>query len=462
MVGTDELLTHAAVMRGLRQQAERWQAQVDRIRRLDSTPSPAWTAANPGLHVLGLMLSIDDVAETARVLANALVTSAEEYGRAERRVEDLARSSAAGMASLLGHLAPLLALAAVPALTSGALAFLLACLATGTAPSAGGARLATWVTQHPGILTDPLLVAVVRALVSSADDAAGGAVGVPLPVSALLGDDGLGVFGVAGSAAALATGARAVGGLAETPVTVRRIGSVPRSPPPTGMAELARRIPVASATGPQVRIERYGSALEPAWVVYVGGTADWNPVAGTDPWDATSNIAAMARESSGSRRAVVAAMRRAGVRPGDPVIGVGHSQGGLVLAQVAASERFHTVALATFGSPSAHVPVPESIPVLAAEHSDDLVPALGGAARDATGDGNRHLIARREAFPNTDPPAGVALPAHSMAAYVETAELIDASPEPRLVRFRELLTVTVGADAGTVSLWRGSRTRAGR
>jgi hypothetical protein len=209
--------------------------------------------------------------------------------------------------------------------------------------------------------------------------------------------------------------------------------------------------------GPQIRIERYGAVARPAWVVYVGGTAAWSPVAGKDPWDMTSNVAAVAEQSSGSYRAVVEAMHEAGVSRADPVIGVGHSQGGLLVAQLAASEEFNTVALATFGAPAGQVMIPDAVPVIAAEHSDDLVPALGGAPRDTTGEGNHHVVVRREVFADRDPPPGEALPAHRMDRYRETAAMIDASPENRLNEFRSVLRSTVGSAPGEATFWRATR-----
>ena len=89
--------------------------------------------------------------------------------------------------------------------------------------------------------------------------------------------------------------------------------------------------------------------------------------------------------SAGSYRAVVQAMREAGIRPGEPVIEVGHSQGGLIAAQVAASGEFNSVATVTFGAPSGEVPVPDGVDTVAVEHSDDIVPGMGGTSTQGSG-----------------------------------------------------------------------------
>lgn len=458
MVATDELLADAATLRILNREAEEWVGQLRRIRSLDDSPAPTWSAGDTGVALLALACTLDEIAEESRHLGDSLVAAAEGYGWAERQAELLARLSAAGLASVVGRLAPALLVMAVPTVTSAVFGWLVACLLTGTAPADGPRRAARLLEDDPRVMTNPVLVAVLRAVVSSADDAAAAALGLPLALSLSLGDDGAEMMGVAETAAAVLVAARAGGALRETPVRADRVRTGSRSPPPAGVADLANRIPpTGRAKAPQVRIERYGAPGKPAWVVYAGGTAAWATETGTEPWDLTSNIAAVAEQESGSYRGVVMAMREAGIQPTDPVIGVGHSQGGLVMAQVAASGDFNTVGLATFGAPAGQVPIADGVPVIAVEHADDLVPALGGAKRDMTGDGNEHLVVRREVFADRDPPAGKALPAHGMDVYEDTAHMIDASPEPRLAQFRSRLAETLGTEPGEAELWRVSR-----
>jgi predicted esterase len=457
LVATDELLAEAAMLRLVHSQATSWLVQLERIRLLGSTPSPGWTAGDPGLGTFAVTLTVDDVQAHSGALADALVASAEEYGLAERRIAMLGRLSAGALSYALGRIAPFLAFLAVPALSSAALGWLLGSFVSRAPPGAAPAAVADGVLRDPRVLSNPIFVAAVRALVSSADDAAAGVLAVPFPVSFALGEDGADIFGAASSAAGVLVLARSTGMLRETAVTVRQVGAESRSKPPAGLGDLARRIPNASTAGPQVRIERYGSAASPRWVVYVGGTADWSPVSGKQPWDMTSNVTSMAEQGSGSYRAVEQAMRQAGVRPTDPVVGVGHSQGGLIVAQVAASGKFNTVAVATFGAPAGQVAVPDTVPMIAAEHADDVVPALGGPARNATGTGNQHLVVRREVYADRDVPPGQALPAHSMSNYRDTARLIDASSEPRLVEFRGRIAEALGSEPGHATSWRGVR-----
>jgi hypothetical protein len=462
LVATDVLLAEAARLRLLQAAAEGWQDRLARIRSLDSepVPAPAWTGTEAGLNVFGAACSIDTVAERSRTLADSLTAAAEGYGRAERAIEWGARLSGVWIGFTLGRLAPFLVAAAVPGLTAGVLGFLLGNLLTRARPGDAAAGLGDWFQAHPRALTNPIVVAAVRSLVSSVDDVAAGGAGVPFPLSFALGDEGAGLLGVTSSAAGVLALARPLGLLGETPVSVTRLAEAgsgrnlgSRSTPPVGFEDLAARIPSVSDDGPQLRIERYGGPDDAAWVVYIGGTAAWSPVTGEQPWDLTSNIAAVADQGAGSYRAVVQSMREAGVQPRDPVVQVGHSQGGLVAAQLAASGEFNTVAVATFGAPNGQITLPADVAAVTVEHSDDLVPALGGMA----GAEDERLVVRREVFAGGEVPPGEALPAHALAAYRETGRLMDASAEPRLREFRAALEAVIGVEPGRATRWRGSR-----
>ena len=434
-VSTDDLFAERAALDVLCHQAAQWGVELRRIRSMASgaaaVPAPAWTSTGPDYALFAAAQALDHVAATSGELAGALSAAAESYGEAERSVERLTRLTGSGIAALLGFLTPALALLAIPMLTSAVTGWFLASVLNGTSMKG----LATAIGRTPRLLTNPAVVALVRVLVSSVDDAVAGVLRVPPPLIPLLGDDGLGVMGVATSAASVLFTARQFEVMNETPVTATPVGRGRPVAAPEGVRGLAERIPRAKAGDPQVRIERYGAVDAPSWIVYVGGTIDWHPEPTIEPWDLTSNIAAVAEEQAGSYRAVLDAMAQAGIGPTDPVTQVGHSQGGLIAAQVAASEKFNTTAVLTFGAPAGQVPVPAVIPMLAVAYTDDIVPALGGTANDATADGNAHLLVRREIYGDAAVPADVPLPAHRMTTYTETAALIDESNDPRIVAF---------------------------
>lgn len=458
LVAASELAAAGTQLALFTDEADRWWARLQGVRALGEQGGVGtgshWALSDAEWSLDNASRALTTASEAGHRLAVDVHTAADGYGQAERRSEWFTRAAQSALGSAVGF-----ALARLtPLLFAGALPTLLGAL---------------WLVKNPAAFTSPMAVELLRHLVSSADDAAAGVVGLPWPASFVLGEDGLGLHGVGTSAAGIMAAAGSLGYLRETPVTVRRETSQDRTSapvlPPTGFGDLADRIPQISPGGPQLLIERYGGPDQADWVVYIGGTVSWSPQATAEPWDLTSNLAAVAasgsaNSGSASYRAVMQAMKQAGIGADDPVIMVGHSQGGLVAAQVASSGAFSAAGIATFGAPTAQLELPAEIPVVFVEHSDDLVPALGGmphlgpAAGVAVGAAAAvRLTVRREVYANAPIPAGQALPAHSLHTYRDTGVLMDESPEPRLGRFRERLTRLVGTQPGTSSRWRGTR-----
>ena len=572
MVATDAVFAQVATLRRLQEEAERWRDELGQVQTVNLGIEPAWRPDGVWTSTLTAFVGISAVAESSRELADSLVEAAEQYGRLETGLDSGLRSTGSWLAHTMGvlrPLAPLVALSLAAPLTYLALGSLISNAVLGRGVSVVPPVLADWLTQNPQALTSPVTVALVRVLVSSADDAVLGALGVPYPVAAAVGDDGAGLLGAPSSALGLLVAARAAGMLTETPVRVSRVAGsaglgpagtagrrpgapagtfggpsgaphrgsagrpagspirprgghtsdtgrypavgpqrgapivpgpqsavgprpsraapvptvrpaqaarptpatrpaptpvagvtaaaepeipLPRPTPPAGFADLADRIPTAEDGG-QVRIERYGDADHPSWLVYIGGTVEWSPTGSTEPWDMTSNVTAVADQEAGSYRAVLQAMQAAGVQAGDPVVPVAHSQGGLLAAELAARGDVNTVGMVTFGAPAGQVAVPADLPAIAVEHTDDLIPALGGTAADDDG----RLYVRRELFAGAAVPVDQPLPAHQLVGYRETASLVDASVEPRLVAFRAQLGSIVGTTPGEQSVWHAER-----
>lgn len=242
--------------------------------------------------------------------------------------------------------------------------------------------------------------------------------------------------------------------LEETPVSAVRAdeASVPRTAEaPGGFAALAARIPPAVDGEPQVRVERYVlPSGEVRWVVYIAGTSDWSIEPRGDPWDDTSNVVGLAGQSAGSTRATVAALMQAGWQPGEAVLPVGHSQGGIVATALTASGIAPVPMLVTFGSPTAGVAVAPGVVDVAIEHRDDLVPALGGSPPL----GDARLLVRAPAPETT---AGGVLAAHSIDAYQQTAGRLDASSDERAGAARATLADFTRGQEAEVTMWRGER-----
>ncbi len=119
-------------------------------------------------------------------------------------------------------------------------------------------------------------------------------------------------------------------------------------------------------------------------IVDIPGTKNWSPSPhGSDPTSLGTNARAVTGGTTTYEEGVREVMRRAGVRPGDQVLLVGHSQGGMVALNLARHARetgeFAVTHVITAGSPIARIPVPRSVRVLAIENDGDVVPHCDGA-----------------------------------------------------------------------------------
>lgn len=172
-----------------------------------------------------------------------------------------------------------------------------------------------------------------------------------------------------------------------------------------------------------------------SYIVQVPGTQDWSPERTDNPVDLTSNVTLMNGEQTVLQRQVAAAMDAAGVRPGDPVMLTGHSQGGIAAAAMATdprfTQRYDVQSVVTGGSPIARFDIPDDITVLALEHDQDVVPMLDGYENP---DRPSWVTVARDLSGTDVPPH--ALAAHGTTVYEATAAQVDASTDPSLQRWR--------------------------
>ena len=122
-------------------------------------------------------------------------------------------------------------------------------------------------------------------------------------------------------------------------------------------------------------------------VVYLPGTDDL----ATTPWsqdgdvrDLGTNLLLVSGQGNAYQQGVLDAMQQAGIRAGEPVALVGHSQGGMVAAAIAAQSSgqgspYSVTHVVTAGSPTAHLDgFPPGSHVLSLENHGDVVPLLDG------------------------------------------------------------------------------------
>lgn len=196
------------------------------------------------------------------------------------------------------------------------------------------------------------------------------------------------------------------------------------------------------------------------WVVDIPGTQTFTPVPGSNPFDQTSNQLLEAGERTLTMTAVTRALSDAKRRAGrgasgrdDPVMTLGHSQGGITAAALSADPVFRArhpgiSHVTTTGAPIGGIAVPRGVRVLSVEHRQDLVPALDGRRNPAHGD----WVTVSRALPEPAGAEGRASGAHASELYVGTAETIDrsAADDPSLRTWREGAGPFLGGAGGEV------------
>lgn len=182
-----------------------------------------------------------------------------------------------------------------------------------------------------------------------------------------------------------------------------------------------------------------------AWVVELPGTQDWNLSAGSNPMDLFSNVQTVAGTTSVYQQAVVSALRGR-VPRGEPVMLVGHSQGGLTAAALASDptvrEQFNITHVVTAGSPMAGIDVPPGVQVLSLENERDLVPRLDAAPNAPTATHTSVVFDLRSEGLGEH---------HELDAYRAGAEAVDAATDhPSLDAFSDSAKVFFPDDVPAV------------
>ena len=171
-----------------------------------------------------------------------------------------------------------------------------------------------------------------------------------------------------------------------------------------------------------------------SWTVDIRGTQSF-AIGQSGPQDMTTNLQGVAGMASDQLNAVMEAMDAAGISPEDAVEFAGHSQGGIMAAQLAADPgvraRYNVVSVVTAGSPTATV-APSDVPVLSYENSGDIVPGLDGNATS----GDNVTTVRFHDYEATAHPEDPVPSSHSAPLYVDeirsTLDAARSSSDPGL------------------------------
>ena len=198
---------------------------------------------------------------------------------------------------------------------------------------------------------------------------------------------------------------------------------------PLGLEGLGKRLEQIGGQG-NIVVERYGTRF----VAYLPGTQTWSPIGLGNPIDFTSNLQAMKGPGlAASERGVQLALAAAGATAGSRILLVGHSQGGLIGANIALNDK-RVKGLVTFGAPISQLAEKLPVPTVAIQHKNDIVPKLGLKANPLA----LNLVTVERVLPISTPLAAV-LEAHEIENYTKTAELADKSQDFGLSRVRDQL-----------------------
>ena len=155
--------------------------------------------------------------------------------------------------------------------------------------------------------------------------------------------------------------------------------------------------------------------------------------------DLGTNVHVLGADVTARERAIADALHRAGASPTDPVMLVGHSQGGMVAARAAndfvTSHEFNVTHVVTAGSPVGRMPVPDSVQMLSLENSGDIVPHLDAAENPASD--NRTTV-------TFDNQSGTVGGNHAITGnYADAARQLDSSTDPSVRHFEDSASVFV-------------------
>ena len=216
---------------------------------------------------------------------------------------------------------------------------------------------------------------------------------------------------------------------AADPVRVTPTATSAPAGAPKGVAGALERMPSTTA---QVAVEKYTMADGATrYVTYIKGTQNSVPweAGEEDPWDMKSNLELYQGQRSASYQATVDALAAAGAEPGDRVDVVGYSQGGMIAAHLAMESDYDVAMQLTAGSPQ-ESSLDDGQTLIQLSHSDDVVAGLAaGGSAEGTGSPDS-FTATREVDPQ-DGLYDLSLRPHTLEAYIETAQMVDASSDPR-------------------------------
>lgn len=297
-----------------------------------------------------------------------------------------------------------------------------------------------WLVEHPGLLQDTIAAAPNGAVMPfSVTDAAG--------ALALLWGDGEGSAGQIGE-----------NDLLDTEDALA---------PPTGLGNifgaLSSRADASSGSRDEIDVRRVEHDGTVSYIVDIPGTRDWNwrpdaigtPNPNTN--DLTTNLEAMSGVETARQQAIADALRQAGATADDPVMLVGHSQGGIVAAQAAADSAdgtfgYNVTHVITAGSPISNADIPPGVQVLSLENSGDIVPTLDGADNPDTANITTVTFDNQTDTIGGNHGLGDDLDDGTEQNYTAVAQVLDSSDDPAIQAYIDSASAFIYTDPTGVDM----------
>jgi hypothetical protein len=228
-------------------------------------------------------------------------------------------------------------------------------------------------------------------------------------------------------------------------------------------AGLLRRAGAVGEPAGRIEVIEVDGADRRSWVVIIPGTQLGGPPEGTNPFDPAGIAEALGYDSAWTAAAIRESLAQAGARPGDQLVAVGYSQGGIHAMNLskdpALLAEYDLRFVLTAGSPVGGISPGPGVASLHLEHEQDWVPGADGVANPDT----RGRVTVTLTNPLTvRPPNEFGLgPGHRLENYADGAALISASRDTTLRDSTAALAAVVGT-GGAATVTRFSLRREAR
>lgn len=226
-------------------------------------------------------------------------------------------------------------------------------------------------------------------------------------------------------------------------------GSVEAPPPARSISGGMKRISSLYEQDEEASHIQVQRVVEPRtgrghWTVMIPGTAIWPPGHGT-VLDGAGNLVAAAGGVNSAERAVAEALHDAMEREGvtgtlEPIMLIGHSQGGMVMTNLARrSDDLNITRVVTYGSPVGDTRVPPGTRTLNIENRDDVVKDIDGLKTGEDDPRRTRVVLEAPGSFVTGTGQFSAIEPHSYdryrVNYEHAVEMASADPEHPLTRY---------------------------